>query len=142
MKKVSYIIPGFRESHLKQSGYRKIAEYFEERGIQPIQVEIDWKYQKPARFKDFLAQFMKQYEKSRGAEVYLLGFSYGAVTAFLAESKIKPKGLILCLLSPYFEEDLKKMRRLQINFFKEEKGRVLFLKNLRSYQIPFEYSLM
>ena len=111
MKKIAYIIPGFRESHLKQSGYKKIAGYLEEKGIEPIQIEIDWKYKTPARFKDFLAQFLRQYKRpKKDTEVYLVGFSFGAVTAFLAEAKIKPKALILCSLSPYFKEDLEKMR--------------------------------
>ncbi len=111
MKKIAYIIPGFRESSLKQSGYKKIAEYLQVKNIESIQVEIDWKYQSPARFKDFLAQFLKQYKKPKpDTEVYLVGFSFGAVTAFLAEAKIKPKAMILCSLSPYFEEDLQKMR--------------------------------
>mgnify|MGYP000845411952 FL=1 len=111
MKKIAYIIPGFKESSLRQSGYKKIAGYLKEKGIESIQVEIDWKYETPARFKDFLAQFLNQYKRpKKDTEVYLVGFSFGAVTAFLAEAKIKPKALILCSLSPYFKEDLMKMR--------------------------------
>ena len=119
MKKIAYIIPGFKESYLTKKGYEKVGEFFKERGIEPIQIDINWEYQNPGRFRDFLAQFLKQYKRRKDAEIYLLGFSFGAVIAFLAEQKIKPRVLILCSLSPYFEEDLSKARPRWVKWFEK-----------------------
>lgn len=56
---------------------------------------------------DYIAEFLKQYEATRGKPaVYLWGFSWGAMIALITASKIKPAMLILCSLSPWFKEDL------------------------------------
>lgn len=109
MKKVVYIIPGYEESYLSKRSYKKVAGIFGARGIEPVQVEIDWFYKKPMRFKDHSEQFLKQFKesKSKGEEVYLFGFSFGAIIALLNQNKVKPKAVILCSLSPYFKEDQK-----------------------------------
>ena len=119
MKRIAYIIPGYGESHLRQRGYNKVAKFFEERGIEPIHVEIDWEKRNPKKFSDYVAQFLKVYKKPRGAEVYILGFSYGATTAFLSVTKAKPTVLILCSLSPYFEEDFSGLKPAWIKWFKK-----------------------
>lgn len=119
MKKIAYIIPGYCESHLRQKGYNKVASFFEERGIEAIHVDIDWEKNSPKRFTDYTTQFLTLYKKPRGAEVYILGFSYGATTAFLTATKTKPKALILCSLSPYFEEDLLSMKPAWVRWFRE-----------------------
>ena len=104
--KIAYIIPGYNESHLKQRGYNKVAKLFEGSGITPIHVEIDWEHSNPKRFVDYTEQFLKVYKKPKNTETYILGFSYGAMIAFLTASKTKPTALIFCSLSPFFEEDL------------------------------------
>ncbi len=119
MKKVAYIIPGYGESHLRQSGYNKVAKFFKEQGITPIHVQINWKYKKPARFEDYVKQFLKVYKKPKGTEVYILGFSYGAIIAFLSAVKTKPKALILCSLSPYFKEDQKNLKPIWIKWWRK-----------------------
>jgi dipeptidyl aminopeptidase/acylaminoacyl peptidase len=119
MSKIAYIIPGHGESALKQRVYKKVGTMFESRGIKPVYVEIDWQYHNPARFKDFVAQFLKQYKKKKGDEVYVLGFSYGATITFLSESKTKPAGLILCSLSPYFSEDVEGFKPAWVKWWKK-----------------------
>jgi alpha/beta superfamily hydrolase len=109
MKKIAYIIPGHGESHKRQSGYNKVADMFRERGIQPIHVEINWQVKKPQPFEKHVKQFLKKYKKPRNARVYVLGFSFGAIIAFLSEPKTKPTAIILCSLSPYFKEDIPKL---------------------------------
>ncbi len=79
-------------------------------GYQPIRVAIPWKGSTISENTDY---FLRVYKKSiakasSGVQVYLLGFSYGAMIAFLAATKISVKGLILCSLSPFFKEDLPK----------------------------------
>ena len=119
MKKVAYILPGYRESHLKQKGYGKVARFFEEKGIEPIHVNIKWKQNSEELFKDYTRQFLKVYRKPKGAEVYILGFSYGATIAFLSAVKTKPTAFILCSLSPYFKEDLKNLRPAWLKWWKK-----------------------
>ncbi len=109
MKKIAYIIPGYNQSYLKQKSYLKIAKCFEKQNITPIHVKIAWRKKKPERFADYTKKFLKLYKKLPGGENYILGFSYGATIAFLTAAQTKPKALILCSLSPYFKEDLKKL---------------------------------
>ncbi|MES2470845.1 MAG: hypothetical protein V4526_01265 [Patescibacteria group bacterium] len=119
VKKIAYIIPGYSESHLRQRGYHKVAKFFEERGIEPVHVDIEWKKNNPKRFSDYTEQFLEIFKKPKCTEVYVLGFSYGATTAFLTASKTKPKALILCSLSPYFEEDLIYVKPSWVRWFRK-----------------------
>ncbi len=119
MNKTAYIIPGCFESHLRQRGYNKVAKFFEEQGVHPIHVDIDWKKHNPKRFTDYTKQFLETYKKLKGSKVYILGFSYGSVVAFLTATKTKPTALILCSLSPYFEEDLSTLKPSWIKWFRK-----------------------
>ncbi len=119
MKKIAYIIPGYCESHARQRGYDKVAKFFEDNGIEPIHMEIDWAKKKPEKFSYYTEEFLKAYKKPRNTKVYILGFSYGATIAFLTASKTKPDALILCSLSPYFEEDLKTLKKSWVKWFRQ-----------------------
>ena len=66
-----------------------------------------------------MAQFLKKYKKPKGAKVYVLGFSFGAVIAFLAEPKAKPDAIILCSLSPYFMEDQSKLPKSWLKWYQK-----------------------
>lgn len=109
-KKVAYILPGYGQSSVRGPAYIKIAKFFEARGIKPISVKIEWRKNKPEKFSEYVQQFLKQYKKQKNTLTYVLGFSYGANIALLAAPKAKPNMLILCSLSPYFEEDLKTIK--------------------------------
>ena len=119
MKKVAYIIPGYDKSHLRQRGYNKVAKFFEEQGVEVIHVDIKWEYKNVKKFSDYGEQFLSVYKKPKEAEVYILGFSYGATVAFLTANKTKPKALILCSLSPYFEEDLPGLKPAWVKWFRK-----------------------
>lgn len=71
-------------------------------GYTPIPVTIPWKQTTISENTDY---FLKKYKKVDIKNKYILGFSYGAMIAFLAATKVKTSGLILCSLSPYFKED-------------------------------------
>ena len=120
MKKIAYIIPGYGESLANQPVYKRVAKVFAERGIEPVQVTIDWHHQKPSKFSDYVNQFLRQRKKTKNAEIYVLGFSFGAVIAFLSAAKIKPNVLILCSLSPYFLEDQKKLKPEWFKWWQKE----------------------
>ncbi len=110
--KIAFIIPGFTEDS-KEKKYQDIARMFQKRGIKPIIVGIDWKRKV---MSDYVAQFLKEAEKCDAKEIYILGFSFGAVISFISSQKINPKTQILCSLSPYFKEDLPHIRARWKNF--------------------------
>lgn len=106
--KTIYIIPGYGFDCNAQE-YKKIAEIFKIRGFNVVPVKIFWKYH---TMSDYVKQFKKQFdsEKEHG-EIYLLGFSFGAMVAVISAAKFaKPKALFLCSVSPYFSEDLEKIK--------------------------------
>ncbi len=100
MKRVVYIIPGYGGSE-KHKVLKKIESWFEKKGITPKFVKIRWTYR---THDDYLNDFFNHHTPNE--EVYLFGFSFGAMTAFMASTQIKVKTLFLCSLSPYFKEDL------------------------------------
>jgi len=104
MQKVVYIIPGSGESP-REKCYQNIARWFSAQGIQPQLVSIHWNHRV---MSDYIKEFLKKYKQThrRGDEIYLFGFSFGAMIVFISFAKIRPKTIILCSLSPYFKEDI------------------------------------
>jgi len=119
MKKVVYIIPGYGDSGPKDPDYLKVSKIFEDKGIAPIYVKIHWTRKKKSRFSDYADEFLKVYEKKRGTQTYVYGFSFGATIAFLTAAKTKPKALILSSLSPYFMEDRPRLKASWLRWYKE-----------------------
>lgn len=105
-KKTIFIIPGYR--HIPtQKAYQSLSEILRTEGYNPILVTIPWK---AATISANTQYFLKTYKKLQTGKNYILGFSFGAMIAFLAATKIRVDGLILCSLSPYFKEDLPKKK--------------------------------
>jgi len=96
---------------MSQKGYTLLRSTLKRDGFTVVPVAIAWK---GSTIADNTGFFLKKYTeklarlKISSNEVYLLGFSYGALVAFLAATKIRVAGLILCSLSPFFKEDLPK----------------------------------
>jgi esterase/lipase len=107
MKKAVYIIPGFGEN-TNQTSYQKIIKFFKARNFHAIPVKISWKHR---TMSDYVEECLKQVQINKKEDISLLGFSFGAMIAFIASPKIKPKMLILCSLSPYFKEDIKFLKK-------------------------------
>ncbi len=103
-KKVIFIIPGFRHKATNKA-YKKLAGNLRKVGYRPILVSIPWKQTTISQNTEY---FLKKYKKITTREKYILGFSFGAMIAFLASTKVAASGVILCSLSPYFQEDLTK----------------------------------
>lgn len=102
MKKVAYIIPGYENSfHVNK--IRFVSTLFRKKSIIPIPVKIKWKYR---TISDYLSDLFSQIHYNDNSEIYLFGFSFGAMIALLAAPALKPKKLYLCSLSPFFKEDL------------------------------------
>lgn len=105
-QKVIFIIPGYRQK-ITSKAYVRLSEMFTVEGYTPILVDIPWKN---TTISENTAYFLKVYRSVKSQEKYILGFSYGAMIAFIAATKISVYGLILCSLSPYFNEDISKKR--------------------------------
>ena len=102
--KIVYVIPGFRHTP-KTLAYKEIAKILRKEGYKPVLVKIPWKQ---TTISENTELFLKQYKKIKTRKKYILGFSFGAMIAMLASTKVSPSGLILCSLSPFFKEDLAK----------------------------------
>lgn len=101
-KKVIFIIPGF--NHLPTNkAYKEIAKILKREGYFPILIEIPWK---DKTILENTKYFLKEYRKIKSKKKYILGFSFGAMIAFIASTKVRSEGLILCSLSPFFKEDV------------------------------------
>lgn len=109
-QRVVFIIPGFRQLSTNKA-YKQIAKILRSEGCLPILINIPWKQNTILENTEY---FLKKYKRSlmlRNKKIkkkYILGFSFGAMIAFLASTKVSASGLILCSLSPYFKEDLLK----------------------------------
>ena len=107
MSKVVYIIPGFTEE-VKLKGYQQAIKFFKSRNFKVIPIKITWKYKV---MSDYVDEFFCQLSHKKSDDVYLFGFSFGAMIAFISATKLKPKMLFLCSLSPYFKEDLNFLKK-------------------------------
>jgi hypothetical protein len=129
MRKVAYIIPGFTES-THDFPYTQIKEWLEIKSISVVPVNITWDLQKeiacmPSYVEQFLLQFQQHYKQ--GDEVYILGYSFGAMVAWIAAQEINPHTVILCSMSPFFKEYIaehrevwnKKMSRIGVSDMQE-----------------------
>ncbi|MFA5994157.1 MAG: hypothetical protein WC823_04315 [Parcubacteria group bacterium] len=104
MSKIAFIIPGFG-CPTKNKEYQQIAGFFKKKNIKPILIETDWKRN---THLEYVVQFKEQYLRNvdNGDQVYVLGFSFGAMTACITAPELKPTMQILCSLSPFFKEDI------------------------------------
>lgn len=106
-KKTVFIIPGFRQRP-QHKAYKEIAKILKSEGYRPVVVAIPWK---KSTISENTQHFLKVYKKTRVGKKYILGFSYGAMIALIASTKVRAAGLVLCSLSPYFKEDVVKTRK-------------------------------
>ncbi len=143
--KTIFIIPGFRH-HPKHKAYKAIAKILKSEGYLTVSVTIPWKQTTISQNTQY---FLKEYKKIKTKKKYILGFSFGAMIAFLASTKVEVYGLILCSLSPYFKEDLpssnfhcaqvaKQTKAKQILMLYGEKEAKPLIKRVNQafYQIP------
>lgn len=106
MKKTVFIIPGFRHGPGTR-GYKEIAGILRKEGYFPVLSRISWKKRTVSENAAF---FLKEFSRMKRKKKYILGFSFGAMVALLASTKVRSSGLILCSLSPFFREDIAKVK--------------------------------
>lgn len=110
-----FIIPGFRQKPT-QKVYKQLSSLLKTRGFTPIVVPVDWRQKTISENSEY---FLKMYKKIPSSRKYVLGFSYGAMIAFVSATKLPVQGLILCSLSPYFKEDLDNLSRSEYSTLPE-----------------------
>ena len=101
MKTVLFI-PGFKED-MKSRDYESTIKAIESSGYKVHFVPIEWSR---TTVDNWLNELEAEYSKHDPKEIILAGFSFGAVTAFVAAAKQNPSELWLFSLSPYFHEDI------------------------------------
>jgi esterase/lipase len=109
MQKIVFIIPGYKQKPT-QPAYKKVVNILKKEKYIPVPVTIPWEENNISQNARFFLREYKRFslsQKTFNKKIYILGFSFGAMIAFIASTKIKIDGLILCSLSPYFKEDLK-----------------------------------
>ena len=102
MKHILYIIPGWNES-TSQSEYQELKSHFTSREFIVVEISITWKKRVMSQYVE---EFLSQCSHSSEDRVSLLGFSFGAMIAFISSQYISYTHMYLCSLSPFFKEDL------------------------------------
>lgn len=102
MAKTILFVSGFREN-IDEPGRRELMRMFHEKGYGARFVPIKWSR---STLDGWLRELEAIYEKYDANDVILAGFSFGAMTAFLAAARRNPSELWLFSLSPYFAEDM------------------------------------
>ncbi len=105
MKKVLFV-PGFKESGTSRN-YQAALKKIENKGYTAKIIQIDWG--RTQNVNDWVKTLEKEYSQHPAAETILAGFSFGAVTAFIAATHRNPSELWLFSLSGAFAEDWSKM---------------------------------
>ena len=105
-KKNLFLIPGFGQQATDKH-FSWLVRFLQSKKFIVIRVPMKWKNKVMA---DYINQFKEFYIKNKSNNNYVLGFSYGAVIAFATATELKPRKIYLCSLSPYFKEDLIKMK--------------------------------
>lgn len=111
MKKI-FLIPGFKQSANDES-FHWLQKFLKEQGFVVMMVPITWNRRV---MSDYAIEFENFYDQHKSKENYILGFSYGAVIAFITAEKLSPQKLFLCSLSSDFKEDLPGMKKWIVRY--------------------------
>jgi len=111
MKKI-FIIPGFQQKAADKH-FVWLKKFLTKQGFGVSMVPVTWERRTMA---DYTAEFEAFYKKHKVDNNYVLGFSYGAVVAFITANKLRPKKIFLCSLSPDFKEDVANTKRWILNY--------------------------
>ena len=105
--KTIFIITGFKQNK-EDIQFKWMYPYFSEKGFRVKIFAPNWNFHV---MSDYVNEFVEFYGKNKSDVNYVLGFSFGAMTAFISAPVIKPSHLYLCSLSPYFKEDLTTLKQ-------------------------------
>lgn len=97
MKTVLFV-PGFKED-IESRDYKSTIKAIESSGYKVNFIPIEWSR---TTIDDWLNELWAEYSKYNPKETILAGFSFGAVTAFVAAAKQNPSELWLFPYRPIF----------------------------------------
>lgn len=104
MIKRVFLISGFelnRTAAYEQ--YAGLRNAIKARSYDLVPVNINWKHHTMTKFVD---EFQRLYRKKAGEYNIIIGNSFGAMAAMIGAPELKPDKIILCSLSPFFQEDI------------------------------------
>ena len=104
-QKTFFIIPGF-QTQASDEEYSWLVRLLQDNNYLVRCVPILWSRRTVTQNAE---EFLQYFEIHKTDENYILGFSYGAVIAFITAEKTNPNKLFLCSLSPDFSEDSESM---------------------------------
>lgn len=100
-------VPGFQED-IKSRDYKATIDMITGKGYKAKFVPINWKR---TVILDWVKQLDEEYAKYNAENTILAGFSYGSLTAFMSAIKRNPAELWLFSFSPYFSDDIPKIKK-------------------------------
>ena len=130
MTKTIYIIPGYGET-CSEARYKKLASVLRLKGYEVEQIKIDWK-------KPLSANMFEPLKDST-----IVGFSFGAVLAYLIAKKYPLEKIILCSLSPLHKFSYKQEYEFNLKYMNPDQAAINAkdLKNIKislnSLKIPY-----
>lgn len=101
-KETVLFVPGYQEG-LDDRDYQGLMASIEDQGYKAQFVPIKWRR---TTVQDWVRELNAIYDDLDAEETVLAGFSFGALTAFVAAAARNPSQLWLCSLSPYFAEEV------------------------------------
>ena len=108
--KTVLFVPGFPENETSRN-YTATIQAIEKCGYKVRFVPINWKR---TVLTDWVAQLNEVYKDYDPDQTILAGFSFGAMTVFVAAAARQPSGLWLFSLSPFFAEDLPNIKSWEL----------------------------
>lgn len=103
--KTAFVIRGFTLGRTAASeNYAELRDMLAGKGYHVVPVDIFWNR---TVMSDFVDKFVALYQQKKGTHNIVIGNSFGAMAAFIAAPQVKPDKLVLCSLSPFFQEDLR-----------------------------------
>jgi len=124
MTKIIYIIPGYGETG-SEVRYKKLTSILGLKGYEIEQVKINWK-------KPLSSLIFKPVENS-----IIVGFSFGAVLAYLIAKKYPLEKIVLCSLSPLNKFSYKEEYKENLKYMSPEQA-AANAKDLKSIKISLK----
>jgi pimeloyl-ACP methyl ester carboxylesterase len=101
--KTAFLISGYKTNRTAaDEKYDDLRKAIASKGFQVVPVPFVWNYTTVTQYVDKFITFYAQHKSDYNV---IIGNSYGAMVAFLATPKIVPNEVVLCSLSPNFNED-------------------------------------
>lgn len=99
-----FLISGFELNRTAaHNQYKDLRNAISAKGYEAVPVDIDWKYRTMSRF---VKEFKELYREQAGEYNIIIGNSFGAMAAMIVAPELRPDKIILCSLSPFFQEDI------------------------------------